>query len=300
MKRVWRAGGWLARLGALDFAGGTVVHISAGVSALVAAPVPGSPAGLPALAPRAPPRALGPGGRRPALVRLVRLQCRVRAHGQRNRRSGVREHQCRRRGGAGRLGGLRSRADRQDDRGGSGHRRGGGAGRHHAGGGLRHRTRSARHRRALRWSELYRDADPALGAGWTIRSTSSPAMASPASEARSSRGCSRRRRPIRRVRMAFWRARWPGGDAAGRHPVRGAGRHRHRVDPEGDRPDEACADGAPRRNLRARPQRARRRSLCGRRRLGGVGGRESRSARGSFCRIDPAERARTRAGFSAA
>src|SRR5213594_5256158 len=34
---VWGAGGWLQRRGALDFAGGTVVHISAGVSALVAA-----------------------------------------------------------------------------------------------------------------------------------------------------------------------------------------------------------------------------------------------------------------------
>src|SRR5207247_68761 len=33
----WGSGGWLAKLGALDFAGGTVVHISAGVSALVAA-----------------------------------------------------------------------------------------------------------------------------------------------------------------------------------------------------------------------------------------------------------------------
>jgi Amt family ammonium transporter len=31
---VWGSGGWLARLGALDFAGGTVVHIAAGVSAL--------------------------------------------------------------------------------------------------------------------------------------------------------------------------------------------------------------------------------------------------------------------------
>ena len=34
---VWGNGGWLARLGALDFAGGTVVHISAGVSALALA-----------------------------------------------------------------------------------------------------------------------------------------------------------------------------------------------------------------------------------------------------------------------
>ena len=31
---VWADGGWLANLGALDFAGGTVVHINAGVSAL--------------------------------------------------------------------------------------------------------------------------------------------------------------------------------------------------------------------------------------------------------------------------
>ncbi len=34
---VWGHGGWLARLGALDFAGGTVVHVSSGVAALVAA-----------------------------------------------------------------------------------------------------------------------------------------------------------------------------------------------------------------------------------------------------------------------
>jgi len=34
---VWGADGWLYKLGALDYAGGTVVHISSGVSALVAA-----------------------------------------------------------------------------------------------------------------------------------------------------------------------------------------------------------------------------------------------------------------------
>jgi Amt family ammonium transporter len=33
---VWGVGGWLHTMGALDFAGGTVVHINAGVSALVA------------------------------------------------------------------------------------------------------------------------------------------------------------------------------------------------------------------------------------------------------------------------
>ena len=31
---VWSVDGWLFKLGALDFAGGTVVHISSGVSAL--------------------------------------------------------------------------------------------------------------------------------------------------------------------------------------------------------------------------------------------------------------------------
>ncbi len=34
---VWGPGGWLLTMGALDFAGGTVIHIAAGVSALVAA-----------------------------------------------------------------------------------------------------------------------------------------------------------------------------------------------------------------------------------------------------------------------
>jgi len=38
---VWGDGGWLKNLGALDFAGGTVVHISSGVSALVCAIVLG-------------------------------------------------------------------------------------------------------------------------------------------------------------------------------------------------------------------------------------------------------------------
>lgn len=34
---VWGVGGWIGRMGALDFAGGTVVHISSGISALAAA-----------------------------------------------------------------------------------------------------------------------------------------------------------------------------------------------------------------------------------------------------------------------
>jgi Amt family ammonium transporter len=43
---VWAVGGWIRELGALDFAGGTVVHISSGVSALVAALVLGHRRGL--------------------------------------------------------------------------------------------------------------------------------------------------------------------------------------------------------------------------------------------------------------
>ncbi len=43
---VWGVGGWLRQMGALDFAGGTVVHISSGVSALVVALVLGRRLGL--------------------------------------------------------------------------------------------------------------------------------------------------------------------------------------------------------------------------------------------------------------
>ncbi len=42
---VWGVGGWMARMGALDFAGGTVVHISSGVSALAAALIVGKRVG---------------------------------------------------------------------------------------------------------------------------------------------------------------------------------------------------------------------------------------------------------------
>ena len=44
---VWAADGWLFELGAIDFAGGTVVHISAGISALVAALYLGARRGYP-------------------------------------------------------------------------------------------------------------------------------------------------------------------------------------------------------------------------------------------------------------
>ena len=44
---LWAPGGWLANLGALDFAGGAVVHISSGLSALVVAIVIGGRLGYP-------------------------------------------------------------------------------------------------------------------------------------------------------------------------------------------------------------------------------------------------------------
>ncbi|HEY3380010.1 MAG TPA: ammonia channel protein, partial [Armatimonadota bacterium] len=44
---VWGMGGWLRNMGALDFAGGLVVHISAGITALVAAIMLGRRRGYP-------------------------------------------------------------------------------------------------------------------------------------------------------------------------------------------------------------------------------------------------------------
>lgn len=44
---VWSGNGWLFNMGLLDFAGGTVVHITAGIAALVAALVMGNRSGFP-------------------------------------------------------------------------------------------------------------------------------------------------------------------------------------------------------------------------------------------------------------
>jgi Amt family ammonium transporter len=52
----WGDGGWLAKLGAIDFAGGTVVHLSSGISALVFALVLGKRRGYPSV--RHPPHDL--------------------------------------------------------------------------------------------------------------------------------------------------------------------------------------------------------------------------------------------------
>ena len=76
----WGAGGWLVDSSAsIDFAGGTAVHINAGAAALGAGPRPRQARRLQA-GPDAPAQpAAGHARRRPAVVRLVRLQRRLRA-----------------------------------------------------------------------------------------------------------------------------------------------------------------------------------------------------------------------------
>ena len=83
----------LLDLGVLDFAGGTVVHLASGVSALVAALFIGRRLGLVGTGNRAARRADDRAGRRPAVVRLVRLQRRLGAGRQWAGRDGAGHHQ---------------------------------------------------------------------------------------------------------------------------------------------------------------------------------------------------------------
>ena len=85
---VWAADGWLFERGFRDFAGGAVVHVNAGVAALVAALVIGNRSGFPDHG-HAAAQPHDDGHRRFAAVgRLVRLQRRQRARGQRRGRYG--------------------------------------------------------------------------------------------------------------------------------------------------------------------------------------------------------------------
>ena len=93
---VW-GGGWLADMGALDFAGGTVVHVNAGVAALVAALVVGKRRDYPGSAPAAAQRAVHAARRRDAVVRVVRLQRRQRARARTRRRRSPSRPRCSRR-----------------------------------------------------------------------------------------------------------------------------------------------------------------------------------------------------------
>ena len=78
---VWGTGGFLRQLGRLDFAGGTVVHINAGMAALAAALVLGRRQGYPDGHLAAAQPAACRAGRGPAVVRMVRLQRRQRPGG---------------------------------------------------------------------------------------------------------------------------------------------------------------------------------------------------------------------------
>jgi ammonium transporter, Amt family len=97
--------GLLWGFGALDFAGGTVVHINAGIAALVGALILGPRKGYRSEA--MPPHSLTLTlvGRRPAVGRLVRLQRRLQPRSQRLRGAGDDQHLHRHRRGWPVLGG---------------------------------------------------------------------------------------------------------------------------------------------------------------------------------------------------
>ncbi len=99
---VW-GGGWLAKMGALDFAGGTVVHVNAGDRGAGGRHLRRAAPGLPQGAVPAAQRAVRPARVRPAVVRLVRLQCRQRARRQCVSGSRVCDHDAGARGHARRL-----------------------------------------------------------------------------------------------------------------------------------------------------------------------------------------------------
>ena len=77
------AGGWLADMGALDFAGGAVVHINAGAAALGVILVVGKRGGYGQTADAAPLAAADPARHRHPVVRLGRVQRRLRPRRQR-------------------------------------------------------------------------------------------------------------------------------------------------------------------------------------------------------------------------
>ena len=174
---VWSPDGWLFGLGALDFAGGTVVHLSSGIAALVAALFIGRRTGLIERADGAARRADDRPRRGPAVVRLVRLQRRLGARRQRARRQRVRHHQHRGRHGRHHLGHrqLAPQGHAVGPR--CGARRGRRPGRHHPRRRVRDAGRVDPHRPRRRRRLLRRGADPAPRLASTTRSTSSRSTA---------------------------------------------------------------------------------------------------------------------------
>ena len=144
---VWGAGGWLQKMGALDFAGGTVVHVSAGVSALVAAWF---------LGPRRDYRRVPIS---PHNVPLVLIGAGLLWFGWFGF-AGVREHQHRRGRCGTDVGDPRFGPNGQDHGCRRCYRRSRGIGGDHAGSGLCDGAGLARHRRHLRADQLLRHAAP--------------------------------------------------------------------------------------------------------------------------------------------
>ena len=93
----WVYGGWLGDRGSLDFAGGTAIHVNAGIAALAAVLVLGKRKGWPARGAPAALDAVGDARHRHLVVRMVRLQRRLGARRQRSGRAGLHEHLPRRR-----------------------------------------------------------------------------------------------------------------------------------------------------------------------------------------------------------
>ena len=152
---VW-GGGWLADMGALDFAGGTVVHVNAGAAALVAALVDRQAQRLQVVRPRAAQRAVHPARRRRALVRLVRVQRGKRGRRQQHRRARLRDDHA---GAGGHPGGLdapRRRPSAEVHRGRRRHRHRRRARRGHAGRRLRGADERDSARRDCRRPQLLR------------------------------------------------------------------------------------------------------------------------------------------------
>ena len=93
----WVYGGFLGQRGSLDFAGGTAIHVNAGIAALGGRPRPRQAQGLAERGPSAALHAARHDRHRHPLVRLVRLQRRLRPGGDGPGRTGVHEHVPRRR-----------------------------------------------------------------------------------------------------------------------------------------------------------------------------------------------------------
>ena len=89
---VWAAEGLLFAMGAIDFAGGTVVHINAGIAGLVGALFAGPAHRPPEGSDAAALAGADDGRRRAAVGRLVRVQRRLGARGQRAGGDGAGQH----------------------------------------------------------------------------------------------------------------------------------------------------------------------------------------------------------------